>query len=56
MNTKSKIQTALTENFPVGTNRAFYNEIYGEILIVSTGVAGNLIPYNFFLEAIKREH
>ena len=51
MNTKSEIQTALTENFPVGTSRAFYNELYGKILIVSTGVAGNLILYKNFYPA-----
>lgn len=45
---KSEIQTALTKNFSVGTSRALCNEHYGEIIIVSTGVAGNLILQHGF--------
>ena len=45
MNSKSEIKAALTENFPVGTSRALQSELYGDILIVSTGIAGNLILY-----------
>lgn len=51
MNSKSDIQAALTENFPVGTCRALTGEIYGKILIVSTGIAGNLVLYENFYPA-----
>ncbi|MBE8952949.1 MAG: hypothetical protein SR1Q7_07375 [Quinella sp. 1Q7] len=51
MNSKSDIQAALTENFPVGTCRALSNETYGKILIVSTGIAGNLVLYENFYPA-----
>lgn len=51
MNSKSDVQAALTENFPVGTNRTLSSEIYGKLLIVSTGIAGNLILYNNFYPA-----
>ena len=51
MNDKADIQAALTENFPVGTSRALRSEIYGNLLIVSTGIAGNLILYNNFYPA-----
>lgn len=51
MNTKEEIQATLTENFPVGTSRALQSELYGEILIVSTGIAGNLILYKNFYPA-----
>ena len=55
MNDKAEIQAALTEKLPVGTSRAFTDEIYGEVLIVSTGVAGNLILYkNFYPAAYVR--
>ena len=49
--TKAELQAALTENFQVGTSRALHSEIYGEIIIVSTGVAGNLILYKNFYPA-----
>ena len=49
--TKTEIQAALTENFSVGTSRALKNEIYGEILVVATGIAGNLILYKNFYPA-----
>lgn len=45
------IRAALTENFQVGTSRTLYSEIYGELIIVSTGVAGNLILYKNFYPA-----
>ena len=49
------MRAALTENFPVGTSRALHSEIYGELIIVSTGVAGNLILYkNFYPAAYVR--
>lgn len=51
MNTKADVQAALMKNFTVGTSRALNSEIYGELLIVSTGVAGNLILYNNFYPA-----
>ena len=51
MNTKEEIQTALTESLEVGTSRAFHSEVYGDILIVSTGIAGNLILYKNFYPA-----
>ena len=51
MNAKTDLQAALTENFTVGTSRALSTEIYGEIIIVSTGIAGNLILYKNFYPA-----
>lgn len=51
MNSKAEIQAALTEDFPIGTSRALHSEIYGDIIIVSTGVAGNLILYKNFYPA-----
>lgn len=51
MNTKAEIQSALTKNFPVGTSRALQSEIYGQLLIVSTGIAGNLILCKNFYPA-----
>ena len=53
--TKADVQVALTENFQVGTSRALHSEIYGDIIIVSTGIAGNLILYkNFYPVAYIR--
>lgn len=49
--TKADVQAALTENFQVGTSRALHSEIYGDIIIVSTGIAGNLILYKNFYPA-----
>ena len=49
--TKAEVQAALTENFQVGTSRALSDENYGEIIIVSTGVTGNLILYKNFYPA-----
>ena len=55
MDTKADIQAALTENFPVGTSRNFHSELYGDVLIVATGIAGNLILYqNFYPAAYVR--
>ena len=51
MNTKADVQAALIERFQIGTSRALRNEHYGELLIVSTGVAGNLILYKNFYPA-----
>ena len=51
MNNKSELQAALTENFSIGTSRAFNSENFGEIIIVSTGIAGNLILYKNFYPA-----
>ena len=51
MYTKTEIQAALTENFQVGTSRALQSELYGDLLIVSTGIAGNLILYKNFYPA-----
>ena len=51
VNNKSEVQAALTENFPVGTSRALQSDLYGDILIVSTGIAGNLILYKNFYPA-----
>ncbi|MBE8950187.1 MAG: hypothetical protein SR3Q1_06270 [Quinella sp. 3Q1] len=48
---KAEIQAALTENFSVGTSRALIDDVYGELIIVSTGVAGNLILYKNFYPA-----
>ena len=45
------IRIALTENFQIGTCRSLHSEIYGELIIVSTGVAGNLILYKNFYPA-----
>lgn len=55
MNTKAEVKAALTKSFPVGTSQALNNEIYGELIIVSTGIAGNLILYkNFYPVAYIR--
>ena len=55
MNTKADVQAALTESFAVGTSRNLNSETYGELIIVSTGVAGNLILYkNFYPAAYLR--
>ena len=51
MNTKSDFQAALTENFPAATSVALNSEVYGKILIVSTGIAGNLVLYENFYPA-----
>ena len=51
MNTKEEVQSALTKNFPVGTSHTLHNEQYGELIIVSTGIAGNLILYKNFYPA-----
>ncbi len=45
------LKNALTEIFPTGTCRALKSETYGEILIVATGIAGNLILYKNFYPA-----
>ena len=49
--TKADVQAALTEIFQVGTSRALTDKVYGDIIIVSTGVAGNLILYKNFYPA-----
>lgn len=55
MNSNEEIKSALTENFPVGTSRALSSVDYGEVLVVSTGIAGNLILYkNFYPAAYVR--
>ena len=51
MNSKLELQIALTENFPVGTSCFFHAENFGEIIIVSTGIAGNLVLYKNFYPA-----
>ena len=51
VNTKAEIQSALTENLPVGTSRTLHSEIYGELIIVSTGIVGNLILCKNFYPA-----
>ena len=51
MNANEEVQAALTESFAVGTSRNIHSEVYGEIIIVSTGVAGNLILYKNFYPA-----
>ena len=45
------LQKALTQNFPTGTCRAFNSQLYGNVLIVATGIAGNLVLYNNFYPA-----
>ena len=45
---KEDIQNAMMSLAQVGTCLALCNEYYGEILIVSTGVAGNLILQHGF--------
>ena len=45
---KPEIQAALRESLPVGTCLALCSEYYGELIIVSTGVAGNLILQHGF--------
>ena len=47
----SELKAALTENFPVGTCRTIHCESYGDILIVATGIVGNLILYKNFYPA-----
>lgn len=55
MSDETQIKIALTENFPVGTSRVLNSEIFGELLIVSTGIAGNLVLYkNFYPTAYIR--
>jgi len=49
--TKTDLQVALNASFTVGTCRAVQSEIYGDLLIVSTGIAGNLILYKNFYPA-----
>ncbi|MCR5833696.1 MAG: hypothetical protein K6G55_03500 [Selenomonadaceae bacterium] len=51
MITKAEVQNTLKGNFPVGTCRALISEDYGELLIVSTGIAGNLVLYKNFYPA-----
>ncbi len=51
MNSKNELQAALAENFQTGTCRTFNTENFGEIIIVSTGVAGNLVLYKNFYPA-----
>ena len=48
---KTELQTALTENFPVGTCRAIHSETFGDVLIVATGIVDNLILYKNFYPA-----
>lgn len=51
MTSKADVRAALIENFSVGTSRALHSEIYGDIIIVSTGLAGNLVLYKNFYPA-----
>ena len=51
MNSNADVQAALTENFPVGTCRALISETYGNVLVVSTGIVGNLVLYENFYPA-----
>ena len=51
MDSDIDVQAALLENFPVGTSRALHSENYGKVLVVSTGVAGNLVLYENFYPA-----
>ncbi len=44
---KEEIQKAILEN-NAGKCRAFSNEFYGEIIIISTVIAGNLVLQNGF--------
>ena len=45
---KSEIQAALTANPSAGKCEALYNNYYGDIIIVPTGVTGNLILQHGF--------
>lgn len=45
---KPDIQAALTANLPAGTCLALSNEYYGDNIIVSTGVTGNLVLQHGF--------
>ena len=45
---KQEIQAALTRNLSIGTCLALCNEYYGELIIVPTGVAGNLVLQHGF--------
>lgn len=47
----NELKAALVQNFSAGTCRALSSETCGNILIVATGVAGNLILYNNFYPA-----
>ena len=47
----SELKAALTENFPVGSCRAIHSETCGDILIIATGIVGNLILYKNFYPA-----
>ena len=45
---KQEIQAALIQSLSVGTCLALCNEYYGELIIVPTGVAGNLVLQHGF--------
>ncbi len=47
----SELKAALTQNFPVGTCQAIHSETCGDIIIVATGIVGNLILYKNFYPA-----
>lgn len=51
VNTKADIQAALLSKFPAGICRALQNDECGKVLVVSTGIAGNLILYKNFYPA-----
>lgn len=51
MTTKADVQGALTKSFAIGTCQALNSEQYGELIIVSTGIVGNLILYKNFYPA-----
>ena len=51
MNTKADVQGALIERFQIKASRALLSEVYGELIVVSTGIAGNLILYKNFYPA-----
>ena len=48
---KAEVKAALNQNFPTGTCHAINSEDYGNILIVATGIVGNLILYDNFYPA-----
>ena len=48
---KADVQAARMSNFPAGISRALQSDDYGKILVVSTGIAGNLILYKNFYPA-----
>ena len=48
---KIRIQSALTENLPIGMSRVLSSDNFGDVLIVSTGIAGNLVLYKNFYPA-----